>query len=376
MENESNPGDSVGVLARKVLSYQAYCNQIWDKEDNTPSADIDDDAQLFERSMVLRLPKEATRKAFNRLAEYVAQHKPADMDRRTQTYFWDIFPSSFLSLTETPEPLPQVGPRDVTRDLYAHQAGLLVLDLVDLKRMLLTPARKWIEQRMFKKEVEYALDLQDNILFKSEFASFVQTHKVIVNKRSSGESRRVLWADFLNYGTACRAELRSAEDQYEDDLVGLCKKFALDGIAIRKPYAVPQRFRVYMDGNELVLRVPNFLSFDWKRDFPGDVVKMLQQRGGAMTSVSPLIKGQPSQPWYALFDPGDLRRELVAIARLRLRDVGSLNMDNVLCLLHKKFTNPLTDYPTRSRSRLMRLALKAKDVPYKKSAVVRMVHSL
>lgn len=373
MENESHPDDCVDVLAKKVLSYRAYCNEVWDKADNTPDEDTEDDAQFFERSMVLLLPKDATRRAFSSLAAYVAQHVPADMDRRTQTYFWDIFPSSFLAITETPEPLSQVGPRNVTRDLYAYQAGLLARDLVDLKRMLLKPSGEWVEQQMFKKEHAYALDLQGNLLFKSEHAHFVQTHEVIINTRSSGGAERVLWADFLNYGTVCRAGLHSAEDQYEDDLVGLCKKFALDGLALCKPYAVPQRFRVYMDGNELVLRVPNFLSFDWKRDFPGDVVKMLQQRGGALTSVSPFIQGQASKPWYDPLKPEDLRSKLIEVAKEYWRDHRGLNMDNVLRKLHESCTHPALQYEWPSRSRLMRTALKAKGVPYMKSAVLQLI---
>jgi len=343
-KHKLHKADLPGKLAATVLSYRKAISTTLSMPDSlTPSATLKASQTQkilceIARSNIRRL-RSATA-LLDKLESIMSNRQSTPCTDRAMEYFRDVFPYADIPICKS-DSFNMLPYRD-------KQRGIIIDDISNVLRaieaaegllmcthFLKTSADEWPENSLFKKEREHAVNvLADELFIREREAFYAQFGHMISNKkallRGSEALRRARKDETYNiycgreaasqdlnrlllslnskqqqmfkrlrdtFNTSQIAILESLldtawldaegtpEEAFHDHLSCICENYALEGF--NKTTAIARRFRLRMDGNTFTIEIPSYLKFDWKKDFPKNVIDMLRKRSGAGLTYHP-----------------------------------------------------------------------------------------
>jgi len=262
-------GDSAGVMVLILLSYR-YAAQAVIKQAQSLKArgtTLTHGEQLF----VYLARQNEDLQSLGDLETIFAYRKPIAFSERESAYFHGVFPPVYTQ---------QAGRQNHHELLVNPGIASFALrrakELIELKRLITEPPAKWkIEHTIFEKERIYTerLTKQDDIkkdisIFKEKYAKALKGINAI------------FWAnpDAIRHYEQPQQQPRSPSARFEYDLAVLCSRYCLAGLAPNLN-PIPKRFEFLQNDGMASVSVPAYMEFDWRRNLPADVFKVLQKRG-------------------------------------------------------------------------------------------------
>ena len=349
----SPKGNCISNLVGKVLSYTPHWDEVFGNEKPMTAAEAEKSPENFMRFCSPRQAILGLKKSVKSAAEILKEisqareHKPVVMSEREEQYFWDVLPyQEFESLQELDQRHPPQRrlPCDITMDANAREACKIAIELVMVKRLLEKNPSEWLEQKLFTKEREHAEGVWRHTIFRKRYHQFILEHHAVIRERTASSTSGRLWADYSYLERDRDQEGKNNRGRFEFDLVSLCYDFGLEGISLKEPRAVPQRLTFSSGLNDLLIRIPKYLLFDWKRSFPDDVLKMVQARRGLLDFNPQQTMPCHRKQWYEKVSRRTVKRKFDELVAQQQAKHDRVNMDILHHDLHAALINPKTRY--------------------------------
>jgi hypothetical protein len=209
-------------------------------------------------------------KYLKKLQEVFSDRSPVPFDDRAIDYFHSLF-----------APLPEgesVLPAQNGLPLLFPGKLITVLDrvkeLLEVEYLISTAPQKWRkESKIFEKEKLYKDKLQKDPRYIKSVSDIRRKFKKIVNE--------------LNAPIILGPEYPAGEEpSFMNAIAVLCGDLSLRGVT-EKLQPLPERFEMSLQRKSVYVKVPSYMEFDWRRDLPVSVFRMLQIRGHFMSAVRP-----------------------------------------------------------------------------------------
>lgn len=249
-----NSNDVVGIFAKSILRYRKNVElaiQLRNIKPPRTAEPWDHLAYAMVASLVKLIPNPLS--IFDEIERLLDKRGVVNLSRRNAEYFKNIFSGDIDSLR-----------------LAIRYAG----EIMQINRFFKQPDQ-WAERDIFQKENAYASDILRNQAIRNACSWLSGMYKELKAPDSSSgiirphpEPEAVQGRDMQSLTPA---------EQFNRRLVLFCIENGMSGMTSKfKPIALPFRFET--SPYHVSVQIPKYMSFDFKRDFPIDVYRVLNKR--------------------------------------------------------------------------------------------------